>query len=180
METVIDDAYDPFEMFDDVIAGDTRDPYPDFAQKRRETPVWKGSLMGHLELPEGLEVGDDWICFRYEDCSRVLRDAKTFTSTGYDATIGMVMGHMILGMDDPEHRRHRNLVAAAFRERSLARWEPDVHRPHLSRADRPVRRSRPGRPGAGADLRVPGAGHRPASWACPRRTSPSSSAGPSS
>ena len=36
----------------------------------------------------------------------------------------MVMGHMILGMDDPEHRRHRNLVAGAFRERSLARWEP--------------------------------------------------------
>jgi cytochrome P450 len=37
----------------------------------------------------------------------------------------MVMGHMILGMDDPEHRGHRNLVAHAFREKSLARWEPE-------------------------------------------------------
>jgi cytochrome P450 len=35
------------------------------------------------------------------------------------------MGHMILGMDDPEHRGHRNLVAHAFREKSLARWEPE-------------------------------------------------------
>jgi cytochrome P450 len=76
-------------------------------------------------LPEGIEVGPGWNAFRYEDCSRILRDAKTFTSTGYDSSIGMVMGHMILGMDDPEHRGHRNLVANAFREKSLARWEPE-------------------------------------------------------
>jgi cytochrome P450 len=36
------------------------------------------------------------------------------------------MGHMILGMDDPEHRLNRNLVSNAFRERSLARWEQDL------------------------------------------------------
>jgi cytochrome P450 len=41
----------------------------------------------------------------------------------------MVMGHMILGMDDPEHRTHRNLVAHAFREKSLARWEPEFIAP---------------------------------------------------
>jgi cytochrome P450 len=39
------------------------------------------------------------------------------------------MGHMILGMDDPEHRSHRNLVAHAFREKSLARWEPEFIAP---------------------------------------------------
>jgi cytochrome P450 len=76
-------------------------------------------------LPEGMDIEPGWIAFRYEDCSRILRDARTFTSTGYDSTIGMVMGHMILGMDDPEHRGHRNLVAHAFREKSLARWEPE-------------------------------------------------------
>jgi cytochrome P450 len=80
-------------------------------------------------LPPGIDPPDEWVAFRYEDCSRILRDPKTFTSTGYDATIGMVMGHMILGMDDPEHRRHRNLVAGAFRERSLARWEPECVAP---------------------------------------------------
>jgi cytochrome P450 len=32
---------------------------------------------------------------------------------------------MILGMDDPEHRTQRNLVSHAFRERALARWEPE-------------------------------------------------------
>ena len=39
------------------------------------------------------------------------------------------MGHMILGMDEPEHRQNRNLVAEAFRERSLARWEPQFIAP---------------------------------------------------
>jgi cytochrome P450 len=117
--------YDPFAAFVDVISGNTRDPYTDFIAKRRDTPVWKGSLMPMDFLPEGIDVEEGWNAFRYDDCSRILRDAKTFTSTGYDTTIGMVMGHMILGMDDPEHRGHRNLVAHAFREKALARWEPE-------------------------------------------------------
>lgn len=120
---------DPFAEFDTVMGGSVRDPYPGFAEKRRNEPVWRGSLLSADMLPEGMEPGEDWVVFRYDDCSRVLRDAKTFTSTGYDATMGVVMGHMILGMDDPEHRRHRSLVAEAFRERSLARWEPQFVAP---------------------------------------------------
>ena len=120
-----DEGYNPFDGFNDAVAGDVRDPYPEFAKKRMEEPVWTGSFMNPELLPPGIEFDDEWMVFRYDDCSRVLRDPKTFTSTGYDATIGVVMGHMILGMDDPEHRQNRNLVAEAFRERSLARWEPE-------------------------------------------------------
>src|ERR1700721_2736297 len=121
--------YDPFSAFDDTVAGTTRDPYPDLMAKRLDAPVQKGLTMNPDSLPEGIEVEPGWIAYRYDDCSRILRDAKTFTSTGYDVTIGMVMGHMILGMDDPEHRGHRNLVAHAFRGKSLARWEPEFIRP---------------------------------------------------
>ncbi len=121
--------YDPFTAFDDAVAGTTRDPYPALAQCRRDTPVAKGFTISPDVLPEGIDVEPGWIAYRYDDCSRILRDAKTFTSTGYDATIGMVMGHMILGMDDPEHRSHRNLVAHAFREKALARWEPEFITP---------------------------------------------------
>ena len=35
VSAVPEDDYDPFEAFDDVIGGDIRDPYPDFADKRR-------------------------------------------------------------------------------------------------------------------------------------------------
>ena len=129
MATTTDAEYDPFAAFDDVVAGTTRDPYPALAAKRRDTPVCKDTVIPLEALPEGIEVEPGWMAFRFEDCSRILRDAKTFTSTGYDVTIGMVMGHMILGMDDPEHRSHRNLVAHAFREKSLARWEPEFIAP---------------------------------------------------
>src|SRR6516162_7585514 len=121
--------YDPFAAFTDVVAGTTRDPWRALAAKRRDAPVSKGITMPLDALPEGFDVQPGWIAYRYDDCSRILRDAKTFTSTAYDTTIGMVMGHMILGMDDPEHREHRNLVAHAFREKSLARWEPEFIRP---------------------------------------------------
>jgi cytochrome P450 len=125
----LSDDYDPFEAFDDVIGGDLRDPYPDFAEKRARTPIWEGNLIGEEMLPEGMALDESWTAFRFEDCSRILRSAKLFSSTGYDSSIGLVMGHMILGMDDPEHRLHRNLVAHAFREKSLARWEADLIAP---------------------------------------------------
>ena len=117
--------YDPFEAFDDVIGGDLRDPYQDFAEKRAHSPVWKGNLVGDM-MPEGMVPSESWTAFRFEDCSRILRSARIFSSTGYDSSIGLVMGHMILGMDDPEHRVNRNLVANAFKEKSLARWEADL------------------------------------------------------
>ena len=128
-QQALSDDYDPFEAFDDVIGGDLRDPYPDLAEKRKNSPVWKGSLVGHEMLPSGMEEPLGWTAFRFEDCSRILRSAKIFSSTGYDSTIGLVMGHMILGMDDPEHRLNRNLVANAFKEKSLARWEHDLIAP---------------------------------------------------
>ena len=118
--------YDPFAAFDDVVAGTTRDPWPELARKRNDAPVSKGLTISPDVLPEGYSPEPEWIAYRYDDCSRILRDPKTFTSTGYDSTIGMVMGHVILGMDDPEHRTHRNLVAHAFREKALARWEPEL------------------------------------------------------
>jgi cytochrome P450 len=129
MTTSEAENYDPFAAFTDVVAGTTRDPWPALAAKRRDAPVSKGLTMPSDVLPEGFDVEPGWIAYRYDDCSRILRDAKTFTSTAYDSSIGMVMGHMILGMDDPEHREHRNLVAHAFREKSLARWEPEFIAP---------------------------------------------------
>ena len=104
-------------------------PIPTSSSSAATRPFDKGMTISPDALPEGIDVEPGWIAYRYDDCSRILRDAKTFTSTGYDVTIGMVMGHMILGMDDPEHRSHRNLVAHAFREKALARWEPEFIRP---------------------------------------------------
>ncbi len=130
MTTTENKDYDPFAAFVDVVSGDTRDPYPELARLRRESPIWRGNLQPMDFLPAEFGAPEPgWNAFRFEDCSRILRDAKTFTSTGYDDTIGIVMGHVILGMDDPEHKDHRNLVAHAFRDKALARWEPQFITP---------------------------------------------------
>jgi cytochrome P450 len=46
---------------------------------------------------------------------------------------GLVMGHTIIEMDQPEHRRYRGLISKAFTPHAMQRWERDVVRPIVSR-----------------------------------------------
>jgi cytochrome P450 len=108
---------DPFEGFDDSIAGDVRDPYPALAEARRDTPVM-------LQEPEFEGQAPGFLVFPFDLVSQVLRDGETFSSAVLRDVMGPVMGdYIILGMDEPEHRRHRALVGTAFRQKVLARWE---------------------------------------------------------
>ena len=41
--------------------------------------------------------------------------------------MAVVMGpYVMVGMDEPEHKRHRHLVSHAFRSKALAHWEDDL------------------------------------------------------
>ncbi len=115
---------DEFGAFDDAVAGDARDPYPELAQARRETPIQSldASLMPHDD------AHPVYFLYRHDDIAAVLRDGETFSSAHIiDIIMGPVMGeHIMLGMDDPKHRRYRALVATAFRQKVLATWETDL------------------------------------------------------
>jgi cytochrome P450 len=112
---------DPFEHFDNSIAGDVRDPYPELAELRDTTPVLK--VGGEGEAPPMFVVS------RHDDVARVLLDGETFSSSMLAEVMGPAMGeHIILGMDEPEHRRHRALVGTAFRQKMLVRWESELVR----------------------------------------------------
>jgi cytochrome P450 len=116
------EEYDPLEEFTNSIVGDERDPYPGLAQARRETPIVLQEKMSEDEP-------DSYMVFRFEDVTRVLRDGETFSSTVLKDFMGPVMGDdIILGQDEPEHHRYRSLVAQAFMQSSLARWEQDLMR----------------------------------------------------
>jgi cytochrome P450 len=119
---------DPFALFD-FVAGTTRDPYPDFARQRAEEPVLRGTLTDLSHLPEEFLPDEQWSVFRYEDISRVFRETKSFNSAGYKESVGLVFGETILGMDGPAHRSHRSLVADAFKEKSLRRWQSETIAP---------------------------------------------------
>jgi cytochrome P450 len=40
--------------------------------------------------------------------------------------MGLVMGHSILEMDEPEHHRYRSLIQQAFTRKAMDRWEVDL------------------------------------------------------
>ena len=105
--------FDPMGQFSGV-AGDVRNPYPDFWTKRSDTPV-------ELMADGSYEI------YPYELVSATMRDNETFPSGSIREFMSVVMGpYPLVGMDEPEHRRLRNLVAQAFRQRMLAHWDQDL------------------------------------------------------
>jgi len=105
-----------------------RDPYPVFANRRSQAGVFRGSVMDWRKaaefMPENL-----YAAVSFDAVNRVFRESKVFDSKIYDNTIGLFIGPTILAMEGKVHREHRNLVSAAFKTRSLARWEPEIVRP---------------------------------------------------
>jgi cytochrome P450 len=108
---------------------DLRDPYPYFAQKRRESGVFHGTVMDYSKTPESLRPKREYSAMSFDAVNKVFRDGQVFTSKPYDKTIGLFMGPTILAMDGKKHREHRNLVSAAFKSKALTRWEPTIVRP---------------------------------------------------
>jgi cytochrome P450 len=113
MTTALDPPFEPMAQFSGV-AGDTRNPYPGFHAKRTETPV-------EVHADGSVEV------YPYELNAAVMRDNVTFCSGSIRELMSVVMGpYPLVGMDEPEHRRLRSLVAQAFRQRMLAHWDEDL------------------------------------------------------
>jgi len=114
------DDLEDFGSFDDAVSGDVRDPYTELARIRREQPVQRLDFSG---MPHD-ESKPVFLVYRYDDVAEVLRDNQTFSSSIILAFFGDALGkHVMLGMDEPEHRRHRALVSSAFTQRALARRE---------------------------------------------------------
>ena len=128
------EAYDPFEAFDRAQgAGAVRDPYSAWAELRARAPVQEVSVSELFDLGDDVEIPDDvpptYQVLSYEGVSQVLRDGETFSSQFYAATMGTVMGHSILEMDEPEHHHYRSLIQQAFTRKALERWETELVRP---------------------------------------------------
>jgi cytochrome P450 len=99
---------------------DVADPYPMWAEGRRTQPVQKTA---------GAKGQDLYVVHCRAENEAVLRDSGTYSSRINDDTMGPYMGRTILAMDGDEHRRHRDLVARAFRASSLERWGDELIAP---------------------------------------------------
>ncbi len=93
------------------------DPYPLYAQLRREAPVYR------------CEAEDYYLVTRYDDCMAIVKDTETFRSGGrmdrrvlrFPEELRAEMVEVYAGFsgfffsDPPEYTGHRNRVGAAFR-----------------------------------------------------------------
>ena len=121
-----DDSFSAMGQFTDTVAGDVRNPYPRLAEKRRTSPVEIVDEVGF----DGETVTTMCYAYTYETCAQILRDNVTFSSAAIRELMELVMGPFVLvGMDEPEHKRHRALVSAAFRHKALVQWESAVVQP---------------------------------------------------
>ncbi len=117
------DELEDFGTFDDAVSGDVRDPYAELSRLRREEPVQRIDMSG-MPHEESKPV---FMVYRHEEVAQMLRDNETFSSAIIIDAFGDALGkHVMLGMDEPEHGRHRALVSKAFSQKALARWEEEL------------------------------------------------------
>ncbi len=117
------DDLEEFGKFDDAVSGDVRDPYTGLAQVRRQGPVQRLDMSG---MPHD-ESKPVFLVYRHDEIAQVLRDNATFSSSIIINVFGDVLGKQVmLGMDEPEHRRYRSLVSSAFSQKALARRQDEL------------------------------------------------------
>ncbi len=130
-------AVDPFEAFDEAQAQGIRDPYPEWAAMLAQAPVHEVDTREQFGIDEDMDLGDielppSVLVLSYDGVAQVLRDGATFSSKFYGESMGMVMGHSILEMDEPEHHLYRGLIQQAFTRKALERWRDDLVGPMVS------------------------------------------------
>src|SRR5512134_3892890 len=117
------DDLDDFGSFDDAVSGDVRDPYAELALRRREGAVQRLDLSG---MPHDASK-PVFMVYRHEEIAQLLADNQTFSSSIIIAFFGDALGkHVMLGMDEPAHRRYRSLVSSAFSQKALARRQAEL------------------------------------------------------
>ena len=132
-----EEDYDPFQALDEAFgAGTVRNPYPKLAEMRRESPVYEGSMWGEFGLQAQqtglLSDAPVYSALSYDAVTQVLRSGSPFSSSSYASTMGMVMGHSILEMDEPEHNTYRGLIEQTFNKREMERWEAEIITPTIN------------------------------------------------
>ncbi len=138
-DTDIEGEYDPFGAFDAANGvGQVRDPYPVLRELREECPVHVGPTWPRFGVDrpaEAMLIGDatPYTVMPFDAVQHVLKKNEAYSSSLLAKITGVVMGHTIIEMDEPEHHRNRALVQKAFSPKAMERWEAEVVAPIVAR-----------------------------------------------
>lgn len=119
---------DPFEEFNRAMGADgDSTPYPGYIDARALSPIHRdgGPVEDLASAPQGVPL---FTAYSFDAVCGVLTD-PTFSSAGYAEVMGVVFGHSILEMDEPEHHAYRSILQQAFTRKAMARWEVELVAP---------------------------------------------------
>ncbi len=91
------------------------DPYSLYAQLRREAPVKR------MDFP----ARPTFFVSRFDDVYAVFKDHQRFSNRSNQRGIGLLIGRTLIGMDGPEHQKHRALITPALIPRALSGRFPE-------------------------------------------------------
>ena len=139
-----------FGRFNPFLPEHRNDPHATWRDLRENAPVYRSRAFG------------GWLCTRYEDVLRILRDPAFSTDRSETAAMKMVMGmtrrepnfagmleRNLLTLDGGEHRRLRRLVSKA-KETVLRSAIPIPDRAQWTTRSRPLPPRTPARRGFGS------------------------------
>ncbi|MGE0385939.1 MAG: cytochrome P450 [Gammaproteobacteria bacterium] len=105
--------------------GELADIHSHLAWLRARHPVADMTLQDYFGVPRQVQFKDvhEFTVLGYDACKEAFVDAARFSSRGYAPMHDEKLGHpVILSMDEPEHRQHRDLVSAGFFTKGLDSW----------------------------------------------------------
>src|SRR5690606_27573019 len=101
-------------------AGVVDDPYPVYHELLAQCPVHRGGMGEPFGVPTAFDAFADrgvTTVYGYREAVDVLRDDARFSNRWYDASLNLMIGPNMLGMDEPEHKRQRLLLQRVLQAR---------------------------------------------------------------
>jgi cytochrome P450 len=130
IEDLSDQTFNP-HVADELVFGDTFDPYSVIEGIRMEGPVVGGSYWDRQGLPRQPELPSSahFMVLSFAGVDQVLNDPRTYSNRAFEPTLGAGFGHTVSVMDPPEHTRYRRILQKAFRPNIVQHWGDDIVAP---------------------------------------------------
>jgi cytochrome P450 len=122
-----DPTFDPF-VADELMFGDSLDPYTKLAELRVKGPVHKLDYRQFMGEPADATSGhlEHFVVVGYEEVARCLTEPDNFSNEAYKLNLGISFGRSVSTMDPPEHPRYRRIFQKAFLPQTVAKWGESV------------------------------------------------------
>lgn len=125
-----DHEFNPF-FADEVVFGDTEDPYPKLAEMLREKSVHPGAYRNFFTTQPDISLDRfrHYTVLGYTAVQQVLANPQIFTNEVFRHNLLYSFGETITVMDAPHHPRYRRIFQKAFLPQVVRQWSESLVQP---------------------------------------------------